>query len=75
MEEVCGSKFANWVAAWKIDLGAVAKGKASSSLVSFRYVSYANGVLMQHIMFQCPWMDEAHMVEAFLHEAKLFCTW
>jgi hypothetical protein len=37
----------NWVAAWKIDLGAVAQGKASSSLVSFRYdVCYANGVLM-----------------------------
>ncbi len=52
---MCGSKFANWVAAWKIDLGAVvAQGKASSSLVSFRYVCDANGVLMQHIMFQCP---------------------
>jgi hypothetical protein len=36
----------NWVAAWKIDLGAVAQGKASSSLVLFRYVCYANGVLM-----------------------------
>jgi hypothetical protein len=65
----------NWVAAWKIDLGAVAQIKALSSLVSFRYVCYANGVLMQHIMFQFPSMDEAHIVETFLHEAKLFCTW
>ncbi len=55
----------NWVAAWKIDLGAVAQGKASSSLVSFRYVCYAKGLLMQHIMFQFPSMNEAHMVELF----------